>query len=219
MPLPRRGTFAPFLKRTGAAGQCSAKPLSPVYVTAGFRVQWYEFGRLQQALDDETIAAAPVGLELALARTALTSRESMATDCPASTPGGSAALRATARSRKRLGRSRPSASSSPRFSIDAKIERVGVTEWRHGRAQGSMECWLVCRLLPARRERTNVTMSGHRDWWGIGPTVFWNLEQLAPGDKIYLIGKDGRGATYVVTETWQVDANTDAGTVIGDVGL
>ncbi len=60
-------------------------------------------------------------------------------------------------------------------------------------------------------DRTNVVMAGHRDWWNVGPVVFWNLDKLAKGDKIYLTGKDGTGATYVVTKSWDIDATTDAG--------
>jgi LPXTG-site transpeptidase (sortase) family protein len=61
-------------------------------------------------------------------------------------------------------------------------------------------------------------MAGHKDWWNVGPVVFWNLDKLAPGDKIYLIGKNGKGFTYVVTRAWQIDADTDAGVVVNDTG-
>ncbi len=207
--------FSTFLKRIGGDEQFG-DPLSPVYVTAGFRVQWYEFGRLQQALHDETITAAPVGLELARAR-----------GLDLTGVDGEGLPRIDARRFRRFegdetvpeapGPFSPVRIVIPKITIDANIERVGVTD---GVMDVPKDPWNVGWYAVFSRpgERTNVTMSGHRDWWGIGPTVFWNLEQLAPGDKIYLIGKDGRGATYVVTETWQVDANTDAGAVIGDVG-
>ncbi len=207
--------FASFLKRNGGDRQFG-EPLSPVYISGGFRIQWYEFGRLQQALHDETIAAAPVGLELARLHSVDLARVK-----------GNGLPRIDARRFRRFtgdgtipeapGPFSPVRIVIPKIQIDAKIERVGVTD---GAMDVPKDPWNVGWYAVFSRpgERTNVTMSGHRDWWGIGPTVFWNLEQLAPGDKIYLIGKDGRGATYVVTETWQVDASTDAGAVIGDVG-
>ena len=65
---------------------------------------------------------------------------------------------------------------------------------------------------------TNVVMAGHKDWWNVGPTVFWNLNQLVPNEMIYLVGKDGKGGTYRITDSWAVDANVNANDIISDKG-
>jgi sortase (surface protein transpeptidase) len=35
---------------------------------------------------------------------------------------------------------------------------------------------------------------------------------------IYLVGADGKGATYKITDVYSVGADTDAGQVVGDTG-
>ena len=95
----------------------------------------------------------------------------------------------------------------PAIDVDAKIESVAVTnnvmqvpldEWNVG--------WYPSMSSPG--EWSNVVMAGHKDWWGVGPVVFWNLDKLRSGDKIYVIGPDGSGATYEVTLSWMIDATT-----------
>ncbi|GEM_PF-613936 len=209
------GTFARFLRRNGGEDRFG-KALSAPYTTAEYRVQWFEFGRLQERLEDGSVSVAPVGVELAHLR---------GVDLAPVDRGG--LLRLDPRRFREFkgdgtipeakGRFAPVRIVIPKISVDAPIERVGIID---GVMDTPKDPWNVGWYpdLSTPGERTNVTMAGHRDWWGIGPTVFWNLQLLAPGDKIYLIAKDGRGATYVVTETWEVDADANAGPIIGDVG-
>ena len=52
--------------------------------------------------------------------------------------------------------------------------------------------------------------AGHRDWWGVGPTVFYNLDSLRPGDEIRVQSKDGSTRTYRVVEGFLVDPDSRA---------
>ncbi len=46
----------------------------------------------------------------------------------------------------------------------------------------------------------NVVFSGHVDFHGVGPAVFWDLGKLQPGDPIDLRLEDGTSYHYRVTE-------------------
>ena len=47
-------------------------------------------------------------------------------------------------------------------------------------------------------EGTNAVFSGHLDYVGFGPAVFWYLRDLQPGDIIDAVGEDGRTYSYAV---------------------
>ncbi len=105
----------------------------------------------------------------------------------------------------------------PKIQLDAQIEITTVQDgimtnphdpWKAG--------WYASFSRPG--EWTNTVIAGHRDWWGYGPVVFWNLGQLQPGDKIYLLGADGSGATYVVNSNSLVPSTVDPQTIINDIG-
>lgn len=49
----------------------------------------------------------------------------------------------------------------------------------------------------------NAVFAGHVTW--NGPAVFYNLDQLAPGDRIVLKGMDGTQLVYTVTSNFLVD--------------
>jgi LPXTG-site transpeptidase (sortase) family protein len=209
------GRIASFYDENGGVDRFG-QPLSESYVAFGWRVQWFEFGRLQWSPSDGRVAAAPVGFELASARgvpTRPVDRGSTATFDPRrfrSYHGDGTIPNAT-------GSFTPVHITIPSIRIDAAIEQVGIT---NGVMDVPKDAWNVGWYPDIAKpgDRTNVVMAGHKDWWGIGPTVFWNLGNLAPGDKIYVTGRDGQGFTYVVAENWDVDANTDANVIIGDTG-
>ena len=52
--------------------------------------------------------------------------------------------------------------------------------------------------------------AGHRDWWGVGPTVFYNLDSLAPGDELSVRSKDGSTHAYKVVQGFLVDPDSKA---------
>ena len=53
----------------------------------------------------------------------------------------------------------------------------------------------------------NVLLAGHVDYWGVGPSVFYNVRDLVAGDEIRLTGADGEVFTYAVdwNETFSMD--------------
>lgn len=44
----------------------------------------------------------------------------------------------------------------------------------------------------------NTVMAGHVDYWNVGPAVFYNIEKLAEGDIIEVLGEDNRIYSYKV---------------------
>ncbi len=190
------------------------KPLSNAVRVGERTEQWFEYARVESV--NGMAQLAPVGLELAW---------SLGLDTSATVPGD-APLFDSNRFRKFAGDGTirnanrpfiPTRISIPKLRINAVIESVGVVngvmgvpidEWNVG--------WYPTYAAPG--EFTNVVMAGHRDWWNVGPVVFWNLHLLQPGDKIYVTGPDGAGATYVVTLGWLVDATIDARLLTDDVG-
>ncbi len=192
------------------------KAISESFVAYGMRVQWFEFGRLQWSLIDKEVKAAPVGLELATVRGLDTSAVGRG-DLPKFDPKRFRTFVGDGTVPEAKGGFNPIEIDIPKIAITAAIEQVGIVE---GVMQVPEDAWKVgwYESLAQPGDRTNVVMAGHKDWWGIGPVVFWNLEQLLPGDKVYLRAEDGTGSTYVVTESFQVDAGIDAREIIGDHG-
>ena len=105
----------------------------------------------------------------------------------------------------------------PTINVDAAIEVVDVVDGEMGTP---VDVWAVgwYPIISSPGNFTNTVMAGHKDWWNAGPVVFWDLYLLVPGDKIYLAGDDGSGFTYVVTESFEIDANTNATVVVSDAG-
>jgi LPXTG-site transpeptidase (sortase) family protein len=191
-------------------------PLSESYVTAGMRIQWFEYGRLQWRLSDQQVTVGPVGLELARLLGFDTSPQRQ----------GSLPLFEPDRFRKYIGDGTipqapgpfdPTEIKMPAIGIDAKIEKVGIDNGVMGVPKDAWNVgWYPDISTPG--DNTNVVMAGHKDWWGIGPTVFYHLGDMQPGDKIYLLDKDGSGFTYQVTKTWLVAGDTPASEIVGDTG-
>lgn len=74
--------------------------------------------------------------------------------------------------------------------VDAVIERLDIPE--SGVMPDPTGPWVVSWYedLPAPGEGGNVVMSGHVDYWEIGPAVFWPLETLDDGDVIQVYGEN-----------------------------
>jgi LPXTG-site transpeptidase (sortase) family protein len=209
------GRTKSFYERHGGEDRFG-EPISTEYVAFGMRTQWFEFGRLQWSVEDKKVAAAPIGKELATAR---------GVDLTPVDRNGLPSFNPK-RFRKFTGDGFiPNATKAfspvkieiPKIAVNAGIERVGIDQGVMGTP---VDAWKVGWYddLASPGDWTNVVMAGHRDWWNIGPVVFWNLDKLAAGDKIYLVGSDGKGSTYVVTEAWSVGADINANTIISDAG-
>ena len=90
--------------------------------------------------------------------------------------------------------------------IDAEIEALNIVD---GRLENPTGPWVVAwyQQGAALGEPGNVLLAGHVDYWGVGPSVFYNVRNLAEGDEIDLTGEDGAVFTYRVAwnETIAID--------------
>lgn len=190
------------------------KALSNAFISGGRTVQWFEYGRIE--IHDGEAKLAPVGLELAW---------SLGIDTSAA-PRGEALVFDPDRYRRFVGDGTianahgvfiPTRISIPKLRVNSVIESVDVVDGVMGVPLNAWNVgWYPTMASPG--EYTNVVMAGHRDWYGVGPAIFWDLHLLVPGDKIYVTGPDGKGATYVVNSGWLVDAGIDAKALISDTG-
>jgi LPXTG-site transpeptidase (sortase) family protein len=191
------------------------KPLSNAFDVGGRTIQWFEYGRIE--IDDGEARLAAVGLELAwslgLDTSAIHRGEAQSFD-----PERYRRFTGDGTIENADGLFIPTRIVIPKLRIDTAIESVGVENGVMGVPKNAWNVgWYPSVASPG--EYTNVVMAGHRDWFGIGPVVFWNLSKLVPGDKIYVTGPDGSGATYVVTYGWLVDAGIDARQLTADTGF
>ena len=96
----------------------------------------------------------------------------------------------------------------PSIDVDAPVVVKGVG------ADGTMEvpdnardvAWYDFASRPG--EGGNVVFSGHVDFHGVGPAVFWNLGKLRQGDAIQVRLADGSTYAYHVTGEGSFDAKT-----------
>ena len=191
-------------------------PLSEAYLSGGARVQWFEMGRLEDRGD--AVPMSPVGAELAVLDgidRSPRSQGALATfDLPtvlAARDGGSDGNLA--------GSAGPSFSPAriaiPAIGVDASIESIGI----EGGVMGvPSNPWNVGWYSGLGGPGGNTVMAGHKDYYGIGPVVFWGLGGLGPGNEIVLYDAASNAATYVVYQTFAVDAYADSGGIIGDQG-
>ena len=92
---------------------------------------------------------------------------------------------------------RPAAIWVDKAGIDAPIETAQIVD---GVMQNPTGPWVVAwyEQTAAIGEFGNVVMAGHVDYWDVGPAVFWYLKELVPGDRIVVVGDDGRDFTYAM---------------------
>jgi LPXTG-site transpeptidase (sortase) family protein len=95
----------------------------------------------------------------------------------------------------------------PAIDIEANIEEVEIDDGVMGEPE---DPWAVgwypdLGYLPEESEDQQIVMAGHVDWWGYGPTVFADLQDLEKDDEIVVGGEDGWTYIYAVTDTWTVD--------------
>lgn len=96
----------------------------------------------------------------------------------------------------------------PAIGVDAPLTIRGID------AQGVMESpdgpWNVAWYNFTARPGTgsNAVFSGHVDYRGVGPAVFWRLKDLNPGDIIAVRLADGTVYRYSVTAKNVFDADT-----------
>lgn len=88
----------------------------------------------------------------------------------------------------------PVAINIPDAEVDAEVELRQIVD---GQMLDPTGPWVVSWYEQTALVGTtgNAVMSGHVDYWEVGPAVFRNVANLQPGAEIRVIGQDG--ATYV----------------------
>ena len=117
----------------------------------------------------------------------------------------------------------PIALQVDKFAIDAPIEIGAVVD---GVMLDPSGPWVVAWYdqLGKVRERNNVVMAGHVDYYTVGPAVFWNVRDLVPGDIIRVIDENGEAIEYAVEWTELFDVATELTpeviqtNIVGDTG-
>jgi len=90
--------------------------------------------------------------------------------------------------------------------IDAEVEALDIVD---GKMEDPTGPWVVSwyQQSAALGEIGNVMLAGHVDYWGVGPSVFYNVGDLVEGDRIDLTGENGELFSYDVVwnETFALD--------------
>jgi LPXTG-site transpeptidase (sortase) family protein len=96
----------------------------------------------------------------------------------------------------------------PSIEVDAPVIVVGKD------ASGVLETpdngwdvgWYDFSTVPG--QPGNAIMTGHVDYYDIGPAVFWRLRDLGPGDEVQVHLPEGDVVVYQVTRVDSYDAGT-----------
>ncbi len=103
----------------------------------------------------------------------------------------------------------PTAIRIANAQVDAEVETVEIVD---GVMQNPTGPWVVSWYEETAElgVRGNVVMAGHIDYWNVGPAVFFNLRDMAPGDQIEVIGEDQSSHFYTVewNETYDLEELT-----------
>lgn len=81
--------------------------------------------------------------------------------------------------------------------VDADVEVLDIVD---GAMENPTGPWVVAWYQETAQlgEIGNVVLAGHVDYWDVGPSVFYTVGNLAPGDPIVLTGENGTSYTYAV---------------------
>lgn len=103
--------------------------------------------------------------------------------------------------------------------INADIEQLNIV---NGVMENPTGPWVVAwyRQTATLGEQGNVVLAGHVDFWNVGPSVFFNVRDLAQGDEVVLTGENGRTYSYAVdwVETFLLEDLTTGGKLQEVVG-
>lgn len=91
----------------------------------------------------------------------------------------------------------PVSISIPDATVDAEVERSQIVD---GVMLDPSGPWVVSWYQETGElgEFTNTVMSGHVDYWDVGPAVFYTVSQLPEGAQISVTGENGAIYTYAV---------------------
>lgn len=82
-------------------------------------------------------------------------------------------------------------------NVDAEVEQQEIVD---GQMLDPSGPWVVSwyKQTAMIGSRGNTVMSGHVDYWDVGPSVFWDVAKLQEGDQINVVGDDGTTYVYAV---------------------
>ncbi len=104
--------------------------------------------------------------------------------------------------------------------INADIEQLNIV---NGVMENPTGPWVVAwyRQTATLGEQGNVVLAGHVDFWNVGPSVFFNVRDLAEGDEVVLTGENGRTYSYAIdwVETFLLEELTTGGKLQEVVGF
>lgn len=85
----------------------------------------------------------------------------------------------------------------PDATVDAEVERNQIVD---GVMLDPSGPWVVSWYQETGQlgEFSNTVMSGHVDYWDVGPAVFYTVAQLSEGAPIQVTGENGATYTYAV---------------------
>jgi LPXTG-site transpeptidase (sortase) family protein len=106
----------------------------------------------------------------------------------------------------------------PAIGVDAPVEIKSLDGNGVMQAPDSptVVAWYDFSALP--EDQGNVVFAGHLDYAGVGPAVFWELEQVQSGDTIDVVEQGGRVFRYQVTSVESYSATSDASQVVASTG-
>jgi hypothetical protein len=107
-----------------------------------------------------------------------------------------------------VGQEPPTAASATTIPVGIQVEAAGIDadiealDIENGKLTDPTGPWVVSwyRQSAELGEPGNILMAGHVDYWGVGPSVFYNVRDLAEGDDIAVIGENGE--TYLYQVAW-----------------
>jgi Sortase domain len=91
----------------------------------------------------------------------------------------------------------PVAIQIPDAFVDAQVETIEIVD---GVMQNPTGPWVISWYKESAKlgEVGNVLMSGHLDYWDVGPAVLYNVNNLVQGSMIQVTGEDGNIYDYEV---------------------
>ncbi len=106
----------------------------------------------------------------------------------------------------------PIAISIPDANVDAEVEKNKIVD---GQMLDPSGPWVASWYQETAKagdtvDYRNVVMSGHVDYWGVGPSIFQSVGSLGPGAQINITGENGDVFTYAVTKVENVPAQPTA---------
>jgi sortase (surface protein transpeptidase) len=94
----------------------------------------------------------------------------------------------------------------PKIGVRAVVEQVAVD------SNGNMAVpqkvddvgWYAPGVAPG--QDGDAVIDGHLDWYGVPQAVFYNLNQLQPGDEVDVISQDALTLRFSITDSISVQA-------------